>query len=360
MPRFRLARRHDSPNWYVAWTEGGRSRRIPTGERERHKAQSFLTSFLAGRDAGPLILTGVETIAEILDGYLADRRGRVADHRRLCEVAKPLKRYLGALRPERLTIHHSRAYADQRDGCGPGTIAKELRTLRAALHWAVRANHIERAPALEIPTAPPPRDRWLSAAEAERLIAGAHAHHVRLFCLLALHTAARPSAALALTWPRVDLDRRLITLNPAGRIQTAKRRPVVPINDTLDAALREAAEIRTIDHVIEWGGQPVTSIKTGFRAARQRAGLGPEVTPYVLRHTSATWMALAGVPMRDIAAMLGHDDEATTSRIYAKHSPDYLRDAAAALQHHSDPVLETVPIDTKKAATPDERSPLSR
>ena len=182
----------------------------------------------------------------------------------------------------------------------------------------------------------------------------------RLFCLLALHTAARPSAALALTWPRVDLDRRLITLNPAGRIQTAKRRPVVPINDTLDAALREAAEIRTIDHVIEWGGQPVTSIKTGFRAARQRAGLGPEVTPYVLRHTSATWMALAGVPMRDIAAMLGHDDEATTSRIYAKHSPDYLRDAAAALQHHSDPVLETVPIGTTKAATPDERSPLSR
>jgi len=36
--------------------------------------------------------------------------------------------------------------------------------------------------------------------------------------------------------------------------------------------------------------------------------------------------------MRKIAQFLGHSDVRTTERIYALYSPDYLRDAAAALE----------------------------
>ena len=53
---------------------------------------------------------------------------------------------------------------------------------------------------------------------------------------------ARPSAILELTWDRVDFGRRLIDLNPAGRKQTAKRRPVVKMNDELHAALGRGVE----------------------------------------------------------------------------------------------------------------------
>src|SRR3546814_9647702 len=41
-----------------------------------------------------------------------------------------------------------------------------------------------------------------------------------LYVLLGLYTMARPSAILELTWDRVDFERRLIDLNPAGRKQT--------------------------------------------------------------------------------------------------------------------------------------------
>lgn len=51
----------------------------------------------------------------------------------------------------------------------------------------------------------------------------------------------------------------------------------------------------------------------------------------VTRLTAASWMAEAGIPMSEIAAVLGHRDSRTTERIYAKFSPDYLQRAVRAL-----------------------------
>jgi integrase len=46
--------------------------------------------------------------------------------------------------------------------------------------------------------------------EADTLLEGADAPHVRLFIVLALYTAARAGALLSLTWQQVDLERDLI------------------------------------------------------------------------------------------------------------------------------------------------------
>jgi len=42
-------------------------------------------------------------------------------------------------------------------------------------------------------------------------------------------------------------------------------------------------------------------------------------------------MAMAGVPMADIARVLGHKSVRKTERVYAKYHPDYLRSAVDAL-----------------------------
>lgn len=94
------------------------------------------------------------------------------------------------------------------------------------------------------------------------------------------------------------------------------------------AVAREAAET---EYVIEWAGKPVKSIKNAFRRAVKDAGLGKEVTPHVLRHTAASWMAEAGVPMSEIAAVLGHSDSRVTEKVYARYSPTYLQRAVKAL-----------------------------
>lgn len=134
---------------------------------------------------------------------------------------------------------------------------------------------------------------------------------------------------LELTWDRVDLDRRIIKL-ATNDIGPRKGRATVPINDDLMAALTAAKEAGVSDHVIEWGGRRVGSIKTGFNAAVKRAGID-HCTPHDLRRTAGRFMAEAGVPIEEIAQFLGHSNPNITRSTYSKFSPEYLRKAAGAL-----------------------------
>jgi integrase len=212
-----------------------------------------------------------------------------------------------------------------------GTILREVGVLRAALNWAVDHKRLTVAPHIPNPVQQPQgRQRWLTKEEGRKLIAACREPHMKLFVMLGLMTAARTSAILELTWDRVDLDHRLVDY---GEGHGNKRRAVAPINAELETAMRAAkafAGDETAGHVIEYHGDPVVAIKKGFRGACERAGL-VGVTPHILRHSAASWMAQAGVPFRQIAQMLG-DEEKTVEKVYAKFSPDYLRDASAALQ----------------------------
>src|SRR6202035_5271412 len=136
---------------------------------------------------------------------------------------------------------------------------------------------------------------------------------------------------LGLEWDRVDFGGKTINLHDPTRPRTKKGRAVVPINRTLMAALQEARTGALTPYVIEWNGKPVKSIKHALARAGQRCGL-PWVSAHVLRHTAACLMAECGVSMDRIAAMLGHSDSRITARVYAKFSPDFLRDAAEALE----------------------------
>ena len=105
----------------------------------------------------------------------------------------------------------------------------------------------------------------------------------------------------------------------------------MPMTAMARRMLMEAHAGRTSAFVIEYGGKQVAKLRKAFERAAESAGL-PWVTPHVLRHTAAVWMAEAGTPMAEIAQYLGHSDERTTFRIYARFSPTYLRKAAAALE----------------------------
>ena len=141
---------------------------------------------------------------------------------------------------------------------------------------------------------------------------------------------ARPTAILELVWSQIDFDSRLIDLNPPGRRQTAKRRPVVSINDELYEALLAAYEDRQSASVIERGAEPIQNIKKAFQAASKRSRV--KATPYTLRHTGAVRAAEAGVSMAELAQFMGHDDDRTTQRHYARFSPGHLRKVADAVQ----------------------------
>lgn len=325
--RFRLWRHPDYGTYYVVYTAADGSRRQSTGTRDAGEARKFLEQFRAGAESPPK--PSIPTVAKILDEYLSDRKGHVRSWQTLDYSCRPLKAELGNLEPMHLSTAVLRKYAKTRLVAGRrnGTIIREIVTLRAALKWARGESWIDETPVLPMPvSSAPPRDRWLTREEARRLLDAAKAYHIRLFILLALKTGARRGAIMELLWSRVDLENRQIDY---GRGHGNKGRAVVPIDDALRAALQIAREIACTEWVMEFNGRRVRSIRRGFERACERAGLS-EVTPHVLRHTAATWAVMDGVPLAEVARLLG-DSEKMIEKVYGKHAPDYLRRAVGSL-----------------------------
>ncbi|QYO75496.1 tyrosine-type recombinase/integrase [Devosia salina] len=169
----------------------------------------------------------------------------------------------------------------------------------------------------------------MTREEIDRLQDAPKAHHVQLAILLMLATAGRIGAILELTWDRVDFKAGTVNLR-TNETGPRKGRAVVPMNDGLRAALSQAEGASMTDYVIEWAGEPVQRLRTGFNKATKAAGL-KGVTPHVLRHTAAVHMAAAGRPMERISQYLGHSSVDVTRRVYARFAPDHLREEAEVL-----------------------------
>lgn len=241
---------------------------------------------------------------------------------------------IGTLAPRQVSIPICEAVIEKRLGLGlaKDTVRIEMSYLRAAVRNAEKRKWIDRAPFIVVPEGGEARERWLNHDEVSRLIAGAVEIHVKLFIILSVTTAARPSHILALTWPQIDLEHNIVDFRDRGQAENNKKRPRVPINATARAHLEVAKQLARTQHVVEFRGEgALKSIKKGVYRAAERAGLAG-VSPYVLRHTAGVWMAKAGVPMQEIAAYMGHKNLATTMKHYAHFHPQFLRGAAQALE----------------------------
>lgn len=327
MPEYTIGRLRGG--FAVSWQVDGKRRRFQLTARSRKEAEAEAIDIIRREtlDRGDL------TVAAIWEAYREDRKGRpIAE---AMKYTPTVLDHFGALRPDQITAEHCRSFTAKRrrDGRKDGTIWTELGHLRTAMTWAAKRRMIDHAPHIERPAKPAPKDRWLSHAEVARLLAAAEMPHVRLAILIMVSTGARVGAVLDLEWKRVDMARRTIDL----RIDSEgprKGRAVVPMNSGLHSAMSEAHEAALSDHVIEWGGRRVASIRRGFStacAAAKLAGIGP----HVLRHTAAVHMVAAGIPIEKVGQMLGHSNLAVTYSTYARYAPEHLHDAAGVLDFGS-------------------------
>lgn len=314
----------------IVWQENGKRRRYQLEARTPKDAEAAARDFIAGLRQP----RGGVTVAELWAAYSREVAGRPVEQS-MIHRGKSIIPWFGSFRPDQITIDDCRAYIEDRRRAGrkDGTIWSQMNSLRTCLNWAASSGLIDSAPRLELPPKGMPKERYLTKPEIKMLLSVDTSFHTRLAITLMLTTGARVSAALELTWNRVDLDRRQINLRTSevGR----KGRAIVPVNDMLMNALEEARGAALSDHVIEWAGKPVRSIKTGFRNAVKASGLD-DVTPHVLRHTAAVHMAEAGVRMAEISQYLGHSSVQVTESVYARFSPEHLRKAASALEFGSD------------------------
>jgi integrase len=295
VPEYTLTRHRGK--WALTFADGERRRRITTGTDDERDAEQIARNIWQRLTAAQS-----ERLTDLWPEYVRDRTQDGARADRFKAHWTALAPTFGNRIGSEISREDCRAYYRERKGKGysDSTIRTDLELLKAC----IRRRYGTQAPALWIPPASKPRDHWLTKEQARTLVDAATTPHVRLFVILGLSTGARAGAILDLTWDRVDFAAGSVDYRPTGRNQTNKRRTVVPMNAVARDALSEAYKARQTDHVVEYGGKPVASVKKAGQRLSERTGI--TFSPHVLRHTCAVWMAQDNVPMQMISQYLGH------------------------------------------------------
>lgn len=356
----------DRKRGYWIIRDGGAFRRTGCALADRRGADEALQAYLAEKLDLPTRVNSPASlrVSTVLLTYARERGPIVRAPETLGYCVKALAPFWGDKLLTDVKGATCRAYADYRraTGIGDGTVRRELTTLSAAIrHWHAEHGPLDAVPVVAMPDRPPSRERWLTRTEAAELLLGAlgwralacdlltrrptmwrRSHdaaqyrHVARFVLIGLRTGTRHEAALALGWmPQttggwIDLDRGVLYRRGEGDAETKKRRTPTRISERLLPHLRRwrlMDQAAGLTLVITYHGRRPQKIRTAWERAREFAGLSPDVTPHVLRHTRATWLMHDGVPVAEAAGSLGMSI-ATFERVYGHHHPDFQSRAA--------------------------------
>jgi integrase len=204
------------------------------------------------------------------------------------------------------------------------TINRELATLRRLLNKAVEWKAIEKNPAAGRKMLPERkgRTRFLSVGEAGRLL-DACSSHLYPIVLCALETGMRRGEILSLRWEDVDLEHRILYV---GETKTGIPRHV-PISSRLANTLLSRARNGASEYLFAGKrgmgghGKPFHDVRTSFKNACRRAGVAG-FRFHDLRHTAASHMVMAGVPVKVVGEILGHTTVSMTER-YSHLLPEH-------------------------------------
>lgn len=210
----------------------------------------------------------------------------------------------------------------------------------------------------DIPTAAvrsPPvhneRERFLTPGEAEALVAMARERNPDMADLitLALHTGMRRGELARLRWDHVSLETGTITV-PGQDGKRGKGKGRVPLNRAAREVLAARQAARNGHPLVFPPGElpawknpdgdrtaVAMDISKAFRHLTDAAGLNKGVTDrrqkvtfHTLRHTYASWLAMAGTPIPALMALMRHKSIEMTMR-YSHLLPDATRQAVETL-----------------------------
>lgn len=156
------------------------------------------------------------------------------------------------------------------------------------------------------------RERFLTLAEVEAIADAAQRPETRGYILLAAYTGIRRGHLLRLT--RHDVDGQFIRLDRSGK---TRRLQLIPLHPKVQAIA---------EHLPLGIGQ--RQLAEDWMAARKATGI--DCRWHDLRHTCASWLVQAGVPLHTVAELLGHSSTAVTKR-YAHLAPAHLAEAVNRL-----------------------------
>lgn len=217
----------------------------------------------------------------------------------------------------------------------PATTVRYMAAFSHALSVAVNEwGWLEDSPMRKVkkPKEPRGRVRFLSDEERERLLTAAKKSRNKYLypvTLLAISTGMRFGEIMNLKWSDVDLKRQCVILHDT---KNGERR-CVPVVKLANAVLTELSKVKLKDAVLLFPSTSDPKSPTKLRSSWQSALNSAQVENFRfhdLRHSAASYLAMNGATLAEIADVLGHKTLAMVKR-YAHISEQHTTKVVARM-----------------------------
>lgn len=343
----------DEPNgrWVAQVRVDGKYRR--TFHPTEASAKRALKKMVAAVDSGQGVVNGNLTVGDLLNRWEAkvlagrDVAPRTAETYRW--ALGILRSDLGTRRARKLTADAIETAFDARasNGMSRASLVKIRSVLGQALDWSMRrglvGSNVARIVELPADARRTPPGRALTVDQAKTLIRESDGDRLHALWLTMLMLGLRPGEATGLSWIDVDVKvgvvhvRRSLKFGNRGelhvdeQLKTSRSRRSLDAPSALIVALtahrkRQIAE--RLDAGPVWQnpddlvfttnvGSPInpSNLRRSFAKLTTSAGLGIW-HPHELRHSAASIMSAAGLPLERVADVLGHDGTRMTALVY--------------------------------------------
>jgi len=206
-------------------------------------------------------------------------------------------------------------------GAAPATRNRYRALLRAILRIAEREwEWIDKAPIIKAEVENNERKTFITREQADKLIAELPEHY-RAAVRFALLTGLRKANVLNLHWKAVNLDAGSVVVS--AEEAKGKRKIIVPLNASAKALLEEMPHREGK----VFGLSSIT--EAAWKRACARAGIA-DFRFHDLRHTWASWHAMAGTPAQVLQELGGWQSYSMVER-YVTFAPSHLAAAAEAV-----------------------------
>lgn len=251
-------------------------------------------------------------IADALEKWLLDHVPRLRSARQTRNHARQLLPYITGRKLADASIVWAEIKAAEQ-GKAPATVNHKGRILRQVTRAAWKEWKWIDHPAAITLLPESARERFLSTAEVAALAEATGNPAAAGYVLLAAYTGIRRGHLLRLT--HHDVQGKFLRLDRSSKTRTLQ---LVPLHPKVQA-IAEGLPLGIGD----------STLREAWTLARETTGI--DCRWHDLRHTCASWLVQAGVPIYTVAQMLGHSSTAVTQR-YAHLAPQNLVDAVALMK----------------------------
>lgn len=245
-------------------------------------------------------------------------------------TASAVKFFGGENQVKDLSVQQIDAYVESLQGKQNtnGTINRKLSALSKMLRFALEREFITKIPRIEKKKESSGRIRWITKSEEETLVGyfnQTNRSDVSSLIVFLLDTGSRAGEALSVTWKDIKNGTATFwdTKNGSPRSVPLTKRLVVLFGSSENPESNERV-FKTITYA---------ELHYLWQKAKKAIGFAEDdqFVPHCLRHTCASRLAQAGVPIVTIKEFMGHKSIQVTMR-YAHLSPNQLDRAREALE----------------------------